>query len=219
MKIALIAGATGLTGKSLLYALLDTKEYVRIFILVRRELAIKDSRLTQITFDYDNPDHYDNLPVADDIFCCLGTTIAKAGSQEAFRKVDLDYPVRLAEACSHKGYKKFLIITALGADQNSRFFYNKIKGEAENKIKTTAFDSIYFCRPSLILGNRPKIRIGEEIGKVLAKFTSLLLFGPLKKYKAIQASTIAKAMIVLAGQTNPGIHTIESDKLSELGKK
>lgn len=219
MKTAVIAGATGLTGKSLLYQLLTNKEYTHIFILVRKELAIKDPKLTQLIFNYDNPADYQNIPLADELFCCLGTTIAKAGSQEAFTKVDFEYPAKLAEAASSKGYSKYLIVTALGANQKSRFFYNRVKGDIEGKLRDLKFDSIYLCRPSLILGQRPEARLGEEIGRFFAKFISVFLFGSLYKYRGIEASVLAKAMIVLAAENSAGVHIVESDKLARLGKK
>jgi uncharacterized protein YbjT (DUF2867 family) len=217
MKAALIAGATGLCGKNLLYALLKNKEYTRVFILVRKELAIKDSKLTQIIFNYENEQEYQNLPSADVIFCCLGTTIKKAGSKESFKKVDLEYPAKLAKACSEKGYKKLLLITAVGADKHSGFFYNQVKGEVEEKIKTYPFESVFICRPSILLGDRTDLRIGEEIGKFFAKFSSALIFGSLKKYKAIEASSVSNAMLVLSNGDETGIHIIESDKLQRLG--
>ena len=219
MKAALIAGATGLCGKKLLYSLLNNKEYIRIFILVRKELAIKDSKLTQIVFNYENEQDYRAIPMADVVFCCLGTTIKKAGSQEAFKKVDLEYPAKLAKTCSEKGYKKLLIITAVGADKHSSIFYNKIKGETEERIKEHSFESIYICRPSILLGDRADFRIGEEIGKFFAKFGSALFFGSYKKYRAIEASCVSNAMIALANLDEIGIHVIESDKLQRLGEK
>ncbi len=219
MKAALIAGATGLTGKNLLYSLLNNKNYVRVFILVRKELAIKDAKLTQLVFNYDNDQNYQDLPVVDDVFCCLGTTIKKAGSEEAFIKVDMDYPVKLADICSKKGCKNFLIVTALGADKNSRVFYNRVKGQVEEKIKIFIFDAIYFCRPSILLGDRAELRVGEEIGKFLSKLISLFLFGTWRKYKAIESSVLANAMVELAAMNEKGVHVIESDRLQVLGRK
>jgi uncharacterized protein YbjT (DUF2867 family) len=219
MKAALIAGATGLCGKKLLYSLLSNKEYIRVFILVRKELAIKDSKLTQIVFNYENEQDYQNLPIADIVFCCLGTTIKKSGSKESFKKVDLEYPDRLAKACWEKGYKKLLVITAVGADKHSGIFYNKVKGEVEEKIKSYPFGSIFICRPSILLGDRADFRVGEEIGKFFAKFSSALFFGSFKKYKAIEASCVSNAMLVLANGDETGIHIIESDRLQSLGEK
>ncbi len=219
MKAALIAGATGLCGKNLLYALLKNKEYSRVFILVRKELAIKDSKLTQIIFNYENEQEYQNLPLADVVFCCLGTTIKKAGSKESFKKVDLEYPTKLAKVCSEKGYKKLLIITAIGANKQSSIFYNKVKGEVEDKIKTYPFESIFICRPSILLGDRTDVRIDEEIGKLFVKFGSVLLFGSWKKYKGIEASCVSNAMLALSNSDEKGIHIIESDQLQHWGEK
>ncbi len=134
MKSALIAGASGLTGKLLLDLLVHNKEYDRIFILVRKELDLKDPKLTQILFNYDNAAQYTQLPKVEDVFCCLGTTIRKAGSRAAFRKVDLEYPEALAKAYAEKSAKKFLIITALGANEKSNFFYNRIKHLFRNRL-------------------------------------------------------------------------------------
>ena len=219
MKTALIAGATGLTGKKLLFSLLNKKEYSKVFILVRSEIAIKDSKLTQIVFNFDNAEEYQNLPDVDEVFCCLGTTIKQAGSEEAFKKVDLEYPVKLAEVYSGKKSQKFIIITALGADVNSRVFYNRVKGATEKAISSFKFESIYICRPSLLLGERIGFRLGEEIGKFFAKFISRLLFGSLRKYRAIEASVLAEAMVILASSKDTGIMIVESDRLQLLGMK
>ncbi|HSZ24888.1 MAG TPA: NAD(P)H-binding protein [Cytophagaceae bacterium] len=218
MKTALIAGASGLCGKSLLFAMLKRKEYSKVFILVRKELAIKDAKLTQLLFDYENEQDYQNIPQADEIFCCLGTTIKKAKSQAAFKKVDWEYPSKLAKVCADKKYKKFLLITAIGADKNSTFFYNRVKGETEEAIKTYPFESIFICRPSLLLGNRSEFRLGEKIGTFFGEAISVFLFGALKRYKAIDSITVANAMLALADGNETGIHIIESDKLQDLGR-
>ena len=219
MKTALIAGATGLTGKKLLFSLLNNKEYIRIFVLVRKELAIKDAKLSQIIFNYDNESDYHDLPIVNEVFCCLGTTIKKAGSEEAFKKVDMDYPLILADYYSKKGCEKYLIITALGANESSGIFYNKIKGITEEKLKKINFNSIYICRPSLLLGDRDEFRLGELLGKFFAKLVSWFLVGSLKKYRAIEASVLADAMMKLAAKNEKGIFVVESDQLQALSKR
>ncbi len=218
MKTALIAGATGLCGKNLLFTLLTNKNYTRVFILVRKELAIKDPKLTQIIFNYDNIKDFSTIPLGDEVYCCLGTTIKKAGSESAFTKVDYDYPLALAKASQQIGYKSFCIITAMGADSSSRFFYNRVKGNLEKSLTEIPFETTIICKPSLLIGDRSEFRIGELVGKYLSTFLSFLFIGSLKKYRAIQGIIVAKAMIVATADSSKGYRLIESDKLQELGE-
>lgn len=212
-KTALLAGATGLVGQQVLQNLLETPYYSEVKVLTRRPLGITNPRLTEIITDFDNPDRA--LIRADDVFCCLGTTIKKAGSKEAFKKVDLDYPVRIAEYAKINGAGKYLIVTAMGADSKSVFFYNRIKGEVQEKLAAMKFDSLHILQPSLLLGNRSEIRTGEKIGEVLSKLFAPLMNGSLKKYKAIESSKVARAMVSLARKPEKGIFIHDSATLQQ----
>jgi uncharacterized protein YbjT (DUF2867 family) len=189
MKTALIAGATGLVGSQLLSILLESNYYSRVKALVRKPIPFEHPKLEQIIVDFDNPDNA--LLVADDVFCCLGTTIKKAGSRENFKKVDLEYPIQLAKATFSNGTKKFALVSAMGSNTKSMFFYNRIKGEVEKKLQTIPFETILIVRPSLLLGKRTEIRFGEEMGKVF-----MILFGFLipRNIKGIDAKKVAQNM-------------------------
>jgi uncharacterized protein YbjT (DUF2867 family) len=218
MKTALIVGATGLVGKNCLYQLLETKEYSRVIALVRKPLAIKHHQLEQVIVDFDQLQHYKDKMTADDVFCCLGTTIGVAGSQENFRKVDFDYPLQVAEICLKNGAQQFLLVSAMGANAVSSIFYNKVKGEIENAIDKLNYSSLQIFQPSLLLGNRKEVRVGELIGKVVMKGLGFLFIGPIKKYKAIEAETVAKAMVKAALQAKKEKRVFQSDEIASLGK-
>ncbi|HKP74220.1 MAG TPA: oxidoreductase, partial [Longimicrobiaceae bacterium] len=152
------------------------------------------------------------------VFCCLGTTIAKAGSQEAFYRVDHDYPVAAAKLASERGAKRFLIVTALGGNPASRVFYNRVKGEVERDVAAFPFEGVGILRPSLILGPRDERRPAEAWAQKLAPLASPLLWGPLRKYRAIPATAVAAAMVRLAKEGFRGVRVLESDEIARVGK-
>ncbi len=213
MKSALLVGATGLVGGLCLQMLLEDETYHKIIVLTRKQLNIKNDKLEKYEVDFDKLENYSSLIVADDIFCCLGTTIKKAGSQEAFQKVDFEYPKKIAEIALSNGARQFLIVTALGAKAGSSVFYNRVKGEVELAISELAFQSMYFFRPSLILGNRHETRFGEEIGKTIFKYCSGLMVGRLKRYRAVEAKDIALSMLQKANEDKKGKYIIESEQI------
>jgi uncharacterized protein YbjT (DUF2867 family) len=214
MKKALVVGATGLIGGHLVQKLLSDNHYDTVEVLVRRSTGIVHAKLVEKIIDFDRLTPSDIS--ADDVFCCLGTTIRKAGSQEAFRKVDFDYPLAVARVTKAANAKQFLIVTALGADAKSSVFYNRVKGEVETELQKIGFDGLKIMRPSLLLGDRSESRIGEQIGKVLAVIISPLLIGSLKKYAAIQGEQVASAMLKIAKAETKGLQIFESDQLAEL---
>ena len=211
MKTALIIGGTGLIGKQLTQLLLADKRYSKIVLLLRRQLDMVHDKLIQVVFDFDNPDS--SLVVADEIYCCLGTTIKVAGSKAAFYKVDHDYVINTAKAGFLNGAKKFALVSSMGANKASAIFYNKTKGETEEDARSIGFESLYIFRPSLLLGNRTEFRLGESIGKFLMVPLAFLM--P-KKYKPIQASQVAHAMVTAMNKAEAGIHIFESDSIETL---
>lgn len=217
MKTALIIGSTGLIGSYLLHLLLDSNEYTKVITFVKRDTGIKHPKLTQHIIDFDKPETYKELVVGDDFFCTIGTTIKKAGSKEAFRKVDFEYPKQFATYALQNKVKQFLIISSLGADANSGNFYLKTKGEIQDFLKKCDFESVAVLQPSLLLGNRTEFRLGEKIGAFFMKTLSFLLLGNLKKYKAIQSEAVGKAMLVIAQKNNSGFIIYESDVIQEIG--
>lgn len=216
LKTAVIAGATGLVGKELLNNLLDNDQYKKVISLVRRETPVNHSKLEEWVVDFDKLDEDAPRMMADEFFCCLGTTMEKAGSKEAFANVDYLYPVNLASIAQKNNAKKYLLISAMGADKNSSFFYNKVKGEVEEGISEKDIRSVYIFRPSLLLGEREEERTGEKIASKVAEPLSGLLVGPLKKYRPIHAKEVADGMMKMAQKDLKGVHFIKSEEIKSL---
>ncbi len=213
MKTAIIAGASGLIGKQLLYNLIEAGEYETVIALVRKELPVASPKLKQVITNFDDLTTVRQFLKADDVFCCLGTTIKKAGSQAEFRKVDYKYCCQLAKETHQQGSQNFYLISALGANPLSTIFYNRVKGETEEAIKHMAFNSLYIFRPSLLLGDRKEFRLGEKIAQLVMKPFSVFMLGSLKKYKPIEASVIAKTMYKVAQKNAKGVIVIENEAI------
>lgn len=216
-KNALIVGATGLIGSELLQILKNHPYYQKVYVLTRRPLDISHERVVEIVASFDEI-KVDDLPQVDDIYCCLGTTMKKAGSKEAFRRVDFHYPVKVAEMGKGKGAQQYLLVTAMGADKKSRFFYNQVKGEVEEAIAGLGYKALHIFRPSLLLGDRNESRTGERMGQVVMQTVSPIMLGGLKKYRPIQGKNVAEAMFIAAKQNLNGPHLFESEKIKVLAK-
>lgn len=205
----LLAGATGLTGEHLLDRLLSEPTVLRVLAPTRRPLA-EHPRL-------DNPQGElpSLLPTLggplDIAFCCLGTTIKQAGSQEAFRAVDHDLVVAVAQRARALGARHFLVVSALGADPSSSVFYNRVKGEMEESLRAMDWPQLTIARPSLLLGERNETRLVEQLAAPLAR----LIPG---KYRSIHACTLARALWRLALEEQDGVRVVESDELRRLGR-
>jgi uncharacterized protein YbjT (DUF2867 family) len=206
MKTALIAGGSGLIGGQLLTLLLNSDNYSDIIAITRKELP-HHAKLRQIKTPFEKLDQSDASFKVDDVFCCLGTTMAKAKSRENFYKVDFQYPMMLAKHGLNLRAKQFLLVSALGANKNATVFYNRVKGEVEEAILTVGFDTVHFFRPSLLLGPRQEERSGEDAAKFFYKIFGFLI--P-KKYKAIESIKVARAMVHFASKNQPGTFIHES---------
>jgi len=209
-RTALILGSTGLTGKALTELIRKNKNYSRIILPVRRKDGRPDEKVAEVEIDYDHIDASSDLFEVDDIFCCLGTTMKKAGSKEAFRKVDYQYPLEAAQLGKEKGVSRFFVISALGVDPSSKIFYNRVKGEVERDLGKLSFAALHIFRPSLLTGKREEKRFSENAGIFLFKAFSFLLAGPLAKYRAIKAETVARAIALAAEGDEEGIVIHES---------
>ncbi|HMO60535.1 MAG TPA: oxidoreductase [Ferruginibacter sp.] len=211
MKTALIIGATGLTGKQLTYLLLGDKRYAKVVLLVRTPLDTVHQKLEQVVYDFDNPG--EQMIKADDVYCCLGTTIRKAGSKAAFYKVDYEYVLQIAHAAYKNGAKNFALVSSMGANKKSSFFYQRTKGEIEEAISRIGFEGCYIFRPSILKGHRNEFRPGEAFMLLLVQL--LGIFIP-KKYKPIAAGKVAKAMADTVHLNQKGIQIYESHQIAAL---
>jgi uncharacterized protein YbjT (DUF2867 family) len=210
-RTALVAGATGLIGKQLVQYLLQSPAYAEVRVLTRNPLGIDHPKLNEITYDYAQPDA--EAVRGDDIFCCLGTTMKKAGSKDAFRRVDLEYPLQVARLARQNGARQYLIVTAMGADSDSLFYYNQVKGDVQEELRAMQFPVLRIFQPSLLLGKRSEARLGEQVGEWLAVLLKPVMLGPLRKYRAIDSAKVARAMVQLAQQPGQGVYVYESDAL------
>ena len=213
-RTALLAGATGLVGSHLLRLLLADETYQKVTILGRRGLPLTSPKLQQRLIDFDHLADLD-APKVDDVFCCLGTTIKKAGSQEAFRKVDLGYVEALARVAARAGAKQFLLVSAIGANSKSRVFYSRVKGETEAAVQAVGFAGTHIFRPSLLLGDRAESRPAERLGIVVGRAVAFAFVGSLRKYRPIAAATVAAAIVRAARKARPGVHVYTYGEMVE----
>ncbi|MGK0289521.1 MAG: hypothetical protein ACI86H_000966 [bacterium] len=217
-KRALIVGATGLVGGCVLDLLLDDPTYEKVTVLGRRPLNRVAEKLKEYIVDFESLDEslLNSDVHAHDVFCCLGTTKKKAGSKEQFINVDLRYPLNLAQFCFENGSNRFFCISAMGANENSPFFYSEVKGKLEKYLKGIGFNGLFLFQPSLLLGDRDEKRVFEDLGKKMFKPLSNLMVGGLEKYRPIDAETVAQAMLIIAGKEQGGVHTFESDAIQKI---
>jgi len=195
---ALIVGATGLIGGFCLQALLNDDHYSEVIALVRKPILKTHRKLKTVTTTFDNLEpEISNIQV-EDVYCCLGTTIKTAGSQEAFEKVDHTLVVTIAELMKKQRTEQFLVISAMGANKDSKVFYNRVKGEMEAVLQELGYPCLRIIRPSLLLGPREEFRLGEKIGVMLAPILKLLMQGPLKKYRPVEAEKVGRFMVKIA---------------------
>jgi uncharacterized protein YbjT (DUF2867 family) len=214
---ATLVGATGLIGNYLLEELLNDPHFNTVRILVRRPLDITEPKLEKKIVDFNDSD---SLLVAlsngDVLFCAIGTTMKKVkGDKEAYRKIDFNIPLKLARFCKMTGCEKFLLVSSAGANSKSRNFYQRLKEETEEAVKSVGLKTVHIMRPSLLLGERKEFRPGENIAK--AVMTSLSFLIP-EKYKAIQGKDVAKVMIALAKNNHEGIFVHENLEIRDLSK-
>lgn len=212
-----MAGATGLVGRALVAALAaDRAAWPEVVALSRRPIAALPPGVALKETDFETLGAADVPAGTTAAFCCLGTTIAKAGSQEAFRHVDHDLVLRFARACHKAGVPAFHVVSALGADAGSRVFYNRVKGETERDVRSVEFPSCTVYRPSLLLGERDESRPAERASILLMRATGPLWAGPLRKWRGIPAERVARAMTACARGAPSGFHVVESGAMWDL---
>jgi uncharacterized protein YbjT (DUF2867 family) len=218
-KTALVIGSSGLIGSHLVIQLLSNPNFDKVIVFNRRPCLILHPKIEEHLIDFNDLKPIEPFVKGDVMFCTMGTTIKKAGSKEAFRLVDVVYPEQFAQMALNNQVKQFLLISSLGADLESTNFYLKTKGEIETFLQQSAFNSVSILRPSLLLGDRKEFRLGEKLATYILPVLSLFLIGPFKKYKAIEAKTVAKSMVNIALQNKPGFNIYPSDELQTIGNQ
>jgi len=215
MKTALLAGATGLVGGHCLNELLASPHYESVISIGRRPLGRSHPKLREVTTDL-HAVAPDLAAGADDVFCCVGTTIKKAGNRDAFRRVDFDMPMALARAALGAGATRFCLVSSVGAGPRARTFYLQVKGALEDTLGDLEFRSLLLFRPSLLLGNRAEPRAGERFAELALQVVNPLLRGGWRKYRGIEAVAVARAMLRLAEQGAEGRRVVESDEIARI---
>jgi uncharacterized protein YbjT (DUF2867 family) len=223
VKLAVVIGATGLVGQELVQSLARHSEYANVLAIVRKTPNLNVSeKVRYVPFDFNNWSALGveikslTQDVGAHFFCCLGTTMKLAGSEDEFKKIDHDYVVEFSKLANQVSAEKLIVISALGADAKSKIFYNYIKGLTEKHVAENFNKALYFVRPSLLLGHRNEFRLGENIAQLLEPVYSLIAWGPLRKFKPIAASQVARAMVELAQLNKTGIHIVENQQLLDL---
>lgn len=217
-RTALIAGATGLVGSELLQNLLSSDRYDEVISIGRSALDINHPKLKNEVVDLGDFPQASEKFCADDVYCCLGTTIKKAGSQENFKRVDYTFVMNVAKQAEACKAGRLMVVSAIGADADSGVFYSKVKGEVERDLKKLSIPEIHIFQPSLLLGPRKEFRFGERIAAGLMWLTQPFFRGSLSRYRAIPASKVARAMYHAAFQNKVGIHRYEYAGMDELVK-
>jgi uncharacterized protein YbjT (DUF2867 family) len=217
----LLLGATGLVGSAFARLALASGRYRAVRALVRRASTPEVEGIDEQVVDLEGllepasplAHHFS----VDHVFCCLGTTIKVAGTKERFRRVDHDYPLAAARLAMAAGARRFVVVTAVGADTASPVFYNRVKGELEAALRELAFpEGVIVLHPSLLLGDRREHRAGEAIASVLMRATRPLFAGPLERYRAIRDEEVARAMLNAAFEPNSGMRVLEGRELFRL---
>lgn len=214
-KTALIAGASGLVGSQLLPLLLASSRYSKVIVVGRRPVPLVHPKLEQRILDFERLEENAMRLIADDVYCCLGTTMRQAGSKQAFYRVDYLYVVTLAALTARNFAAQLLLVSAVGASPSSRLYFRRVKGEVEEAVRELPFRAIHIFRPALLLGERDEYRPGERVKATLLGMLSPLLIGPLRKYRAVPADTVARAMLQAAEDEGNGIRLHRAAEAAE----
>lgn len=212
-KTALIIGSTGLVGGACLARLLEDEAFDKVIALTRSVLSATHAKLVNHVVDFNRSETFEHCCTGDVLFSVMGTTIGKAGSKEAFFKVDYTYPFEVAKAAKKNGIQTHVLVSSLGADANSPIFYSQVKGKLEQAITDLGFATNIIVQPSILIGARNESRPMERIGQLFAQKFGFLFVGPLAQYKGVKSETVANAMVALAKGNNRGKLVVENQEL------
>lgn len=212
-KTAVVAGATGMMGKTLVQLLLEDTAYQQVIVLVRRSTGISHPKLVEriVSFDRLESEVGADLLKNTDVFCTLGTTMQQAGSREAFRRVDFEYPLSLGKLALQHHSASYIIVTAMWASEQSWMFYTRVKGELERELLSLGLPRLVILRPSLLTGDREDESFTDRATEVIFRMIDPVLIGPLARMKAIDCKKVAQAMINKARDTKPAVEVLESE--------
>lgn len=213
---AVIIGGSGLIGRKLINILLQRPGYNEVICLSRKKISIVADGLTQVIVDFDHLENYAEYIQGHACFCCIGTTRSKTPDITQYRKIDHNYPVRLAQIAKQNGMGQYHYVSSIGAGKTSKTFYTKLKGETEEDLKAAGLNALHIYRPSFLTGDRQESRLLETLLLGVMKVIDPLLVGSLKKYRSISANTVALAMFKQSLKNTPGIFTYESDEIKQL---
>lgn len=205
-RAVLVVGATGLVGSEIIKKLVADTTVSRVVLAVRRPISGLGPKVEAKVVDFDHLERHADVFAVDQIFCALGTTIREAGSQEAFRRVDFEYPLNVARAGQKHGARHFLLVSSLGASADSGVFYSRVKGELEDQLRSLGYRAVTIARPSLLLGKRNEFRLIERIGAVVGEFVP-------GRFRPVHAEAVARSLVRAAQIDAPGLHIIESEEI------
>ncbi len=215
-------GASGLVGTELVRQLVESSGYEKLILVNRSTSGVVSPKVTELLVDFEKiTDHPQELvkqlegPIHA-VFCSLGTTIKKARTKKAFHRVDHDYVLMTGKVADAVGASVYVGVSAIATDADSTVYYSRVKAEAERDVSALPFSkksAIHFVRPSLLLGDRKEFRFGERLAILTTPLFNWMMSGPLKRYKAIQASQVAASMIRFAHDLRPGVHVHENEDL------
>ncbi len=208
-KTAIVTGATGLIGNLLVQALLKDDTYERVRAIVRKPLPIQHPRLENVVVSFSDDRALAEALRGDVLFCCIGTTIKKAGSQAAFTAVDYGIPVKTGGIALRNGVTQYHLISAVGANARSSNFYLRTKGQTEEALIQMGFPALFLYRPSLLMGDRKEVRFGEQVAQLFLPVFKFLMRGSWRKYRPVKAATVAAAMMANARSGAAGVKVVE----------
>lgn len=208
---AIVVGATGLVGSSLVTELEAANHVDKIVSITRRPVQYSSAKVINQVIDFEHLDDFKELFTGQILFSCLGTTLKQAGSIEAQRRIDLEYQYKVARLASEQGIERYFLVSSSGANANSFSPYLRMKGELEDRVKSLEFESTTIVQPSLLLGKRPEVRLGEALG---AKLLPIVCRMPgMKRYRPIHGYQVARRMVSLSKTIGPGFLTLKLDEV------
>jgi len=213
--VAVVAGASGLTGNSLLAFLEQSTRFELVFAFVRKPLETKHSKLIALHFSDDFISAADQIPDGAIYFCCLGSTIKKAGSREQFYFVDVTLVGKFIALAELKKAQSFVLQSSVGAGNPGSNYYLSCKSEAEHLLLSSTIPNKHIIRPSLLIGKRSEFRLGERLAQILMPALNFLMIGKLKRYRSVSAELVAKAMLNLGVLNNSNSTVLESESIQD----